>query len=304
MFIKRGLSIFYKANSFIQYRRKVRNCYITYSGRYDGAGAQVHAILSIILFAKKFNLEYLHTSISNVEHFTGDRKHWSELWENFFSLGYNEKHLSEVNISDQRCVIANYPPLLVKTSNTIFKVSNCHSFTDLVSEDYHLITEDLKRKYYLTKKEDYYKNKSIINVAIHIRRGDVTASTKRFDRYTSNNEVIKKISLVQSILKKREIEFAITIFSQGAPSEFKEFLQFTPDLILDADEFKTFHSLVTADILIMAKSSFSYVAALLNEGIVFYDPFWHKPLKNWINVTPDIAKIEEELSDRLKRIQQ
>ena len=46
--------------------------------------------------------------------------------------------------------------------------------------------------------------------------------------------------------------------------------------------------LATADILIMSRSSFSYVAAVLNRnGIVMYHPFWHRALSSWMTVQPD-----------------
>lgn len=41
-----------------------------------------------------------------------------------------------------------------------------------------------------------------------------------------------------------------------------------------------------ADFLVMSRSSFSYVGAILNsKGKVFYPPnFWHKPMPNWLRV--------------------
>jgi hypothetical protein len=46
--------------------------------------------------------------------------------------------------------------------------------------------------------------------------------------------------------------------------------------------------LATADILIMSRSSFSYVGAILNRnGIVLYHPFWHPAPSSWITVDPD-----------------
>jgi hypothetical protein len=41
-------------------------------------------------------------------------------------------------------------------------------------------------------------------------------------------------------------------------------------------------SLANADILIMSKSSFSYIGAVLNtSGLVIYQQFWHEPLSRW-----------------------
>ncbi len=45
--------------------------------------------------------------------------------------------------------------------------------------------------------------------------------------------------------------------------------------------------LATADILVMSKSSFSYLAAILNvAGIVLYHPFWRNPLNSWLVTEP------------------
>ena len=40
--------------------------------------------------------------------------------------------------------------------------------------------------------------------------------------------------------------------------------------------------LIEADILVMAKSFFSYVAAIISDGIKLYEPFDSPPLKGWL----------------------
>ena len=58
------------------------------------------------------------------------------------------------------------------------------------------------------------------------------------------------------------------------------------DIILHLNESveDTFTAMVLADILVTSRSSFSYTAAILSEGIVYYMPFWHPPLPGWISV--------------------
>ena len=53
-------------------------------------------------------------------------------------------------------------------------------------------------------------------------------------------------------------------------------------LYLNTDIESSFQGMVSANILVTSRSSFSYMAALLNDGEVWYQPFWHPPLKNWI----------------------
>ena len=39
--------------------------------------------------------------------------------------------------------------------------------------------------------------------------------------------------------------------------------------------------MVVAEVLVTAKSSLSYSAALLNKNTIYYINFWHKPLNSW-----------------------
>jgi hypothetical protein len=51
---------------------------------------------------------------------------------------------------------------------------------------------------------------------------------------------------------------------------------------LDESVEAAFSGLVFADALITSASSFSYVAAMLTDGVVYYKKFWHKPSMKWI----------------------
>jgi hypothetical protein len=52
--------------------------------------------------------------------------------------------------------------------------------------------------------------------------------------------------------------------------------------------FDCLRKLATADILVMSRSSFSYLAGILNRnGVIMYHPFWHRPLSPWITVGPE-----------------
>lgn len=268
-------------NFQIQSRRKISNCFITYAGGWDGACAQAHSIVSIMLFAKKFNLIYLHTPLGNVEHFKGERGEWSKAWESLFSLGYDEIGIDSIDHSVYESKYAKYPVLIRKKKGTIYRVSNCHSYTDQIASEYKSLLKGLNVKYSLNNKKE--KN-DLFKICLHIRRGDVGVNNINAFRYTDNQFLITKLRKIKSVLDSKKIKHKIYIFSEGYLSDFKDFDFFNPIFKLNEDEFETFNSLVKADLLIMAKSSFSYMAALLNDGIVFYESFWHKPLKEWIDI--------------------
>jgi len=59
------------------------------------------------------------------------------------------------------------------------------------------------------------------------------------------------------------------------------------ELFVNEDTIECLRKLATADILVMSRSSFSYVGAVLNRnGVVLYHPFWHGGPSSWIPVGP------------------
>jgi hypothetical protein len=63
-----------------------------------------------------------------------------------------------------------------------------------------------------------------------------------------------------------------------------------PNLVLCINEtaIECLRNLATADILVMSRSSFSYLGAILNRnGAILYHPFWHQAPSSWLTVDPD-----------------
>jgi FkbM family methyltransferase len=79
----------------------------------------------------------------------------------------------------------------------------------------------------------------------------------------------------------------IHIFSQGDIKDFKMYENSRTMFHLNESIEETFMFMVDADVLLTAPSSFSYTAGILSDGVVYYIPFWHKKLPNWINMEQD-----------------
>ena len=94
-------------------------------------------------------------------------------------------------------------------------------------------------------------------------------------------------------------KFSIHIYSQGLTEDFGVLNDLNLTFHLDECTYTTFYNLTSADILIMAKSSFSYAAALFSRGIKIYQPFLHQPQKDWITVGRD-EKSRQVKFDRSK----
>ena len=84
--------------------------------------------------------------------------------------------------------------------------------------------------------------------------------------------------------KYPEKEIIFHIYSQNNISDYNNFIDNKNDLCfhLNEDIADTFTGLVSADALVTSGSSFSYIAAILSDGEIYYKPFWHPPAKHWI----------------------
>jgi hypothetical protein len=72
------------------------------------------------------------------------------------------------------------------------------------------------------------------------------------------------------------------IYSQGPMEMFSCYLAEDTILHIDEDLAPSFLAMVASDILVTSFSSLSYIAAFLNDGVVYYHPFWHPPRQKWL----------------------
>lgn len=122
------------------------------------------------------------------------------------------------------------------------------------------------------------------NVAVHVRRPNPhdcrIEGTNDTDSYYLN--VIRYIRKNHDSSDGKHLRFHI--YSQGGTGAYDEYMNNNDDTVLHLNEdvLLTFHGLVFADTLVTSASSFSYTAALLSNGAIYYKDFWHKPADSWI----------------------
>lgn len=238
------LFAFYKKEPFTN-----SNINYTIKGKNDGFGAQYQAIMSGIALCKYKNYNYIHTPMKEIEHGADP----IEL-NKFIGI---PKHN---NLKNQK----------IDKHEQYSREVHCSS-----NPDKYYTPEVLKiiSDYYYSTPKPTIKNKNYI--AIHIRRGDVSESSYQ-ERFVDNNYYLKLAKRMKKQYPNKEIK----IFSQGKEEDFAELSKFCT-LELNTDLQYTFHSMVEASVLITAKSSLSYAAALINKNKIYYIPFHHKPLKKW-----------------------
>ena len=126
------------------------------------------------------------------------------------------------------------------------------------------------------------------NVAVHVRRpnphDDRVDGTDTPDEYYLR--LINKIRAEHEGVKP----LRFYLVSQGKLADFKNYLHADTILMIDTPALGAFRTLVEADVLIISRSSFSYIAGHLNENLVYYQPFWHPPLPHWRVPSPNDRK--------------
>jgi hypothetical protein len=243
---------------------------LSIAGKTDGFGSQLQACFSLIAYCHFKEYEYIHTTFQKMHHNDEKLQNFPELMSNFVNLdnlfrnkntlsSFEESILQKAKEGD--IVHGSYCPEYFYNDTVLNKLRICY---------YSSSKPDLTSIYNLDK----------FNVAIHIRRGDV--SEQRYpNRFISNQTYINLLSAYEFPENTQ-----LHIFSEGVSTDFQSIIDRFPDikLHLSINIENTFHSLVKADLLILSKSSFSYCAALLNNNIInatLIEKWWHKPLKSW-----------------------
>ena len=147
-------------------------------------------------------------------------------------------------------------------------------------ESYH----DARKKFPIELRYDADK----INVAVHIRRGDLLPGRQYSDL---SNRMLPDSwyrNILDIILKNSSKKLSIHIFSEGINGEYRaesgmpfswksEFSDISHNVLehIDSGFMHTFHHLIHADILIGSKSGMSHFAGILSNQVKIMPKMWH-----------------------------
>lgn len=231
-----------------------------------GIGNQVRFVMCAINFARALRVPYVHTPFDEIAHADRPMADWAKHWENEFNLG-----AGELQASAERDDLLDFTRLagpLVRR----FGHSNIFEMLDFTAGEF-------RRKYYLNKEK---QKSAILRVGIHIRRGDET-SENTIGRWTEMANVLTSVRRVTDALMKRNIRYRLSVFSEGDPGDFRELAELGAELNLNRDVAWTMREMIESDILVMGKGWFSYIAAVISDGIRLYDPWYDvRPMKDWL----------------------
>lgn len=245
--------------------------------RNDGGGAQLHGRISTIAFAEALGLKYLHTPLRDVHFMETDEEvdRWNKLIK--FSKFW-PKVSDEYRIVEFKSLVKLLAKLLVGTfrDQDILQVEHCHAFTDRFPKHIGALRPRLLGAFQANDLVVGEKLPLGGDVVIHFR-GLVGSEDASSPRLSSNSILSKKIAIARN---ERRTEKSLVICVNPTPALRQE-LDETFILDADSDVHTAFTYLARAKVAILARSSLSYVAALVNPNTVYYENFWHPKMPDW-----------------------
>jgi hypothetical protein len=232
-------------------------------------------------------------------------------------FGGRRKQLSPLRFSRFGRLVAG---LSKRNAETVVRIGAPHALMDRYAYGYEFCKS-------LSPFKKDTANK-VLRIALHVRRGELMFVNS--ERLIDNRYYVNIARNLASALASAQISFELELHSEllqkdsmvrpddpafkgrvGQPLKlrpeqdpFGEFDVF-PSLkrFINEPTMTSIERLATADILVMSKSSFSYLAAILNiDGIVLYHPFWHYPLDSWLVTKPCGEFDAERFSGQLRRL--
>jgi len=228
----------------------------------DGFGGQYQRIIvSYILYSSQ-NYSFYYTPFTKIEHNYNNDVNYINNLENLINL---KKNIPNVKINEKYLYTLDHHKYFSVFENNIDFFCNT-KYMDFI-----------KKCFWDNKERDFFKNEKC-NVAVHIRRDNQHDYGKAGLRTITPNSSYNQI---MNIIRGKKNNLIFHIYSQGNIENFKDLEQNDVIFHLNENIENTFIGMVASEILVTSPSSFSYVAALISEGEIYYKNFWHKPRSKW-----------------------
>jgi hypothetical protein len=290
--------------------------YVTYdnAAAHDGIGAQVHRILCVMALARQFRLPYLHTFVKRVRYQghssrqLGTRdQDFVQKWDRFLNLGSGHQSPESCGIEFAKVRhrvklrLWSLPwlagaaasgsagwPWQTRGRHELVRIKSAFPIVNRFPAAFELLRDDLRAQYEATPKPAVCFAPECLNVAVHIRRGDVTPASRYACRFVPNHVYVRVMQQIVAATPGWRVQFHV--YSEGDvdnPRAGFEELTTVPNVVLHLNEdvFSTFHHLVRSDVLVLGVSSFSFVAGLYHRGPALNFPRHNPQLPHWIRLS-------------------
>jgi hypothetical protein len=256
--------------------------YVSTLPRLDGFGAQFQNIIFDILFTHAMTPDVQYVFPSNVTHMKFEHNYGND-------PTFSDRLIRLMNLNTHFDFKTSATAATTTAQKSVIFYNGVKNYAFCETN----LTRLLETNGFKSMQQLFFEGKctphdaAFYNVAVHIRK--YSANDMRIHR-RMNEPTSYYINVMRFITAgyKGTKPIRFHIYSQGNVAEFTEFAAFANNakvevvMHLDKSVEDTFNGLVFADALVTSASSFSYVAAILTHGTVFYKKFWHKPSMKWI----------------------
>lgn len=266
------------------------------SGRIEGIGAIAQYQLLLYAICKKLGVEYYNSGFKNIGHSSYMNytiEEWSNSFNAFFNLSTNVKIDYEYSFSKIDTEFFNF----IETNKNDFYSTLIYLEPESVLEyGQKIISETFEKEYLKDLKQNFifdqnYFEPNVLNVSFHIR--NINPEDNSFQDFRElydkdNQNYILLMQQLKHICKDENVK--LHIHSQGNESEFERILEyqennFQINLHLNDHPMSDIYHMAHSDLLIMANSSFSWIAHLLNYNVsLVRDNFWHVTYPNTLKL--------------------
>ena len=268
---------------------------ITSAGKSDGVGAQAIARISARCFAKGYSLNYVHTPFQTLAHAELPMPEWIAAWEHLLNLGDGAPDAAACKLPGVDIETYATTPALWKT-DCLLSVRHYHTFCELAPQHLEDVARHLCTQLGSRGGAGLCDPGVALAVRLHIRRGDVRpGDSQTGHRFTANDRILPLVEEIRALILAAGRTCRIQLYSQGTRADFAEFERI-PDLelCLGTPALDTFRELIDADVLLMARSDFSYTAGMYCRGIKICDPRHRVPLTDWVRIDPGSGRLDAD----------
>jgi hypothetical protein len=295
---------------------------LTYDNSFttDGAGSQLQRIYGTYAISRLLGASYLHTPLRRVDNqgFLALQRNVSDAnyhrqFNDLFQIesdvsptgDFHSMKLHDISLEIVDQIVARFDEGGTDGRPSLVQLGTPYGIAERFPDCYE-VCKDISP--FATPRREG----RTMRAAIHVRRGELLVVESH--RMLANAYYISVAQNLARKLDERGVDYQLELHTETTAAEFVVQSGYPglpeqaagsiirPDMC-GLDEFDALPNLVrcindsaidclrklaTADILVMSRSSFSYVAAILNKtGIVLCYPFWHGALSSWLTVEPD-----------------
>jgi hypothetical protein len=286
----------------------------------DGAGAQLQRIYGTYAVSRFLRASYLHTPISRVDYqgFAALKRNvidpnyhrpLNDLFQIESDLPQNDDFhkvaLPNISLEIVEQLVAEFDSGATGGRPSLVELTVPYGIADRFPDCYEACKD-------ISPFAPPVRDGRALRVAIHVRRGELLVVESH--RMLPNAYYVSVAQNVALALSALGVDYQIELHTETADDAFMvpvgypgllnripatvispdmnrlDEFDVLPHLIrcFNEDTIDCLRQLATADVLVMSRSSFSYVAGILNKtGIILCFPFWHSALRSWLTVDPD-----------------